>query len=436
MKISERVVRFTLIFLILLSLYLSYSIWLSPARKETVESTTVTENVTNPRAATDVFLPLRLVWHHDDGSQLLSGENAISHVQSEIIKGTIGKIHQTVTRDEDKYFAAIDTQNSVELLYEGSFLLSEYNYVYGLGMDLSQVNDGLKLSFTRVLLDFDKNQIRFLDYVGKNVYEGSLTIAKDKVLEVLGNKNLLYYPVTADSEVLQRQYCLTDDIKMKKYSYILASQPYTVFQNAFFQEPDDVHTTEGDQELVYSSEKNETMIITENTGTVFFSGKMPEESESELIDAYSESYHYINRLGSGIGNVRYFDTASNVVTYRTYVEGFPVFSDLDKGEIGIGISQSNGDQLVQIKTSVDTIQVPIPADEEITLKSTKVVYQQLIDADADPEKIESLVVGYTWTSLPDTKQVVDLMPEWYVRYDKEWLSVNALIQKLPEMEVE
>ena len=57
-----------------------------------------------------------------------------------------------------------------------------------------------------------------------------------------------------------------------------------------------------------------------------------------------------------MGNLRYFDRTKDSVNYRTFVEGFPVFSNDLKGQVDIRITNNDGAApSVTINTSVNTI---------------------------------------------------------------------------------
>ena len=65
------------------------------------------------------------------------------------------------------------------------------------------------------------------------------------------------------------------------------------------------------------------------------------------------------------------------------MEGFPVFSNDLKGQVDIRITNNDGAApSVTINTSVNTIQVPIPSEEEVTLESTEKLIKRLETAGA------------------------------------------------------
>lgn len=231
--------------------------------------------------------------------------------------------------------------------------------------------------------------------------------------------------------VIETQYETKNQIKLKKYSYILSQQPYTLFRNAFFQKTDEVKTNNESSELLFYN-GNESMTIHSEMQIVDFRGEIIQEDTSDNI--FSQSFPYISKLGNSLGNMRYFDRDKNQIDYRIFVEGFPVFGSDSKGKVAIEVSADRIDSQVKIQTSLNTIQVPIPSDEEVELPSTGTVIQNLIEKGAAQEKIESIIVGYTWQNIKETNRVVDLLPEWYVKYQNHWYAVNDLLERLTEME--
>ncbi|MGC3206454.1 hypothetical protein ACPTFY_14130, partial [Enterococcus faecalis] len=88
------------------------------------------------------------------------------------------------------------------------------------------------------------------------------------------------------------QCYLTNDMKMKKNSYILASQPVTGFRIDFFNETEDIQTNEDSQDLSYTS-KEERLFAEENLGKIDFKGTLPEENNRDSI--YNQSFSYVKR---------------------------------------------------------------------------------------------------------------------------------------------
>ncbi|MTD41682.1 hypothetical protein GIX45_24255 [Erwinia sp. CPCC 100877] len=436
MKIWEKIIRFGLIFLVLLSLYFSVNIWISPSKKGQAlkNDSQVDTTVVNERMDTDVFLPLSLVRMQDGKAEINNSENLISNIQNEIKQSDFDPLTQVVNENPEQFEKYLSMERGFELIYEGPLLLSEYNDIYHLNLTLSSELTNKEISITCIQVDLVNNKLRFLDFEHKNIYETAISIDIEKVYNFM-NKVGTQYNQIYDKQVLSNQhYYLTDELKMKKYSYILASQPVTKFRTAFFSNTKNVQTNEDSRDLSYSN-GNERLTVNDELKTVRFNGSL--ENRKQTATIYSDSFNYIKKLGTSMGNLRYFDRTETEINYRTFVEGYPVFSENDKGQVSVTISDDKAKMAsVSIKTSVDTIQVPIPSEEEVTLASTENVLDQLVLSGADESKIDSMVIGYTWQKIEETTQVVDLTPEWYIRYEGKWYPERELLEKLANLEVE
>jgi regulatory protein YycH of two-component signal transduction system YycFG len=436
MKIWEKIIRFGLVFLVMLSLYFSVNIWISPSKKgQTLKSDSqVDTTVVNERMDTDVFLPLSLVRMQDGKAELNNSENLITNIQNEIKKSHFDALTQVVNENAEQFEKYLSMERGFELLYEGPLLLSEYDKIYHLELTLSSELRNKEIIFTCIQVDLTHNKLRFLDFEHKNIYETAISIDIEKVYNLMNKVGTQYNQIYTQETLQNHHYFLTNELKMKKYSYILASQPVTKFRTAFFSNTKNVQTNEDSKDLSYSN-GNERLTVNDELKTVRFNGTL--ENRKLTATIYSDSFNYIKKLGTSMGNLRYFDRTKMEINYRTFVEGYPVFSENDKGQVSVTIGADKAEtSSVSIRTSVDTIQVPIPSEEEVTLASTESVLDQLVLYGADQNKIDSMVIGYTWQKIEETTQVVDLTPEWYIRYDDKWYPERELLEKLANLEVE
>lgn len=427
-KNSEKIIRIALVIAVLLSIYFSINIWLNPSKKErsTLNDSTGKTAVVNERLDVDVFLPLRLVRIQEDGTEINTSENLITNIQNEISISSFGSLSKKIFENEDQFKQFMKMDQGFELLYEGNFSLSEYIDVYELNMNVSTIKKLESILFSCVQVDLLNKKIRFCDFENKEIYEASIEIDTENVNNLMNKVSSEYYKVSNEQTLGYQYYYLTDTLKMKKYSYILAAQPVTKFLGAFFSDVDEVQTSEDSNDLSYTSKRGR-MIVDNQLKTVNFKGELDQE---ELTDNFfSESFTFIKKLGTGMGNLRYFDLLNNEITYRTFVEGFPVFNKDNKGEVQITITKTQkSDAVVAITTNMDTIQVPIPSEDEVILENSSDLMESLRNSGVEQEKIDSITIGYTWQNIEETAQVVDLMPEWYIRYEGYWYSKEELIE--------
>ena len=110
------------------------------------------------------------------------------------------------------------------------------------------------------------------------------------------------------------------------------------------------------------------------------------------------------------------------MVYRNYVEGFPVFGDNMKGCLATTVQNKN----VFIKANQDTLQIPLPSDDSVTLVPTQELVDHLKNQGADMSKIIDIQIGYKWEQNKETQQAIDLVPSWYIKYDDNWMTQEEL----------
>ncbi|MGX7132733.1 MULTISPECIES: YycH family regulatory protein [Enterococcus] len=432
MKLSEKFIRLGLILLIALSLYFSYVIWLSPSNR-TVHEQTMNQVIAtqNYRKASDVFMPLSVSWIDGEDIQQTTSETLISELQPLITSAKIEKLATTTYDSFDEFQEQADIQRGIELDYVGPFSLQEYLTMF----DLNSSEKSADGYFTKVQLDFEQKEIRFINVKRYQITKAAMAFDQTDFQEVLEQAKTTWTAMTKENRLQNLQFNLKEPVKMKMYSYISSSQAYTVFRDAFFKDAADVKSNEDSQDVVLY-DGSENMTIQQEQQLVDFRGELLPDEDS--TDIYSQSFHFISRLGTNLGNVRFFDRSKDTANYRIFVEGFPVFSEDIRGEINLTISEDkSGDGLpVHIQTSLNTIQVPIPSEEEIELANNETIIDQILAAGGNREQIRSMIIGYQWQDIKDTNGVVDLVPTWYIKYDETWYPYKKLVTQLSETEAE
>src|SRR5699024_10930884 len=151
------------------------------------------------------------------------------------------------------------------------------------------------------------------------------------------------------------------------------------------------------------------------------------------LSIFEMSFPYVQRMGSNYGSVRVLNQARNQIDYRMFVEGFPIFAEDFEGQLAFSFSDSGqGNQKnINIQGNLKTLQIPIPSQEEVVLPATEKLVQTLYQNGADLKKIRTFMIGYEWKNIENTG-VVDLIPNWFIKYGDTWLSYEGLLNQLTE----
>ena len=424
-QVIDRGLKVSLVIMVLISLFLSWKIWTKPANRSIVEKEKETSGeVIKSKKMTDVYAPTKLYYHKETDDFLYSNkETAIQEIHKKV---TGFEFDSGVEIDKNKIVEVMYDEHCFSLFFPEEFPLAVYADIYNLMLDIpSKKTDFL---FNRVLFALDENKIYFINHELTEGVAYDVSGDSDSLEKLLQDeKKNNYLPVSLTPDNIGGIYYLKDEVELKIYSYILATQSFTTYTKAFFNQPNDLYSNESDNVNLFNGE-GESLSIQADTGEVNYFGKMKVESNKGDHSIYYNTFQYIENLGNTLGTFRYFDLKDNDIVYRDYIEGFPVFGNHMKGRLEVGVQNKN----VFVRTNQDTIQIPIPADETVTLVPTGQLIDELLASGADEAMIEDIQIAYEWQANSETKQAVDLVPAWYVKYKDTWYPADELINNFQQ----
>lgn len=437
MKFSKYFLWVGLVLMIVLSFYLSYLIWASPASEdktlvEETEDTETTREQGDYIDADEVFLPIKMIHETDSGAKASNTETLLEDLQADISQASFDSL--TIQSHDSSAQLAQNTAltDGIEMDYTSLFPLKNYIDFFDVDLPFDEDGEEGSFEFQVIQIDFSEQKIRLINKEEQLTAEAQIKTSLNGFNDTLHEESIDWYDVVKDENLDYFEYFNEEPVKLKKFSYIASSRPYTIFRDSFFTDPKNLRSNEDTEDLnIYDG--SESMVIEPEDQHIDFQGV----TSGEDFDQYKNSYQYVRELGTSYGSVRFLDNIKNKLDYHIFVEGFPVFSDVDEGKFSVAFSESGsgqeGQRSVEIQANLNTIQVPIPSDSEVEVPSGKAVLENLYYAGADPEKLNSLIVGYSWENIEDTG-VVDLEPGWYVQYDDNWYNSEDLMQQLQESE--
>lgn len=420
--VIDRIVKISLILMILLSLLLSYKIWTKPANRSlTDKAKDNSEKVIHAKKMTDVYVPTKLFYHQTKDKFLYSNkESVILDINEKI---TAFEFKDGKEMDKKMVQEALYTGNSFNLFFPEAFPLKVYEEMSQL--DLAIPSKMTDFMMNRIIFSLENDKVYFVNHELTQGVEYDVSGDSNSIKTLLeDDKKSSYLPVNLTPENVAGVYYLQEDVKLKTYSYIIATQSFTTFSSAFFNQPNDLYSNESDNLNLFNGE-GESLNIHSNTGEVAYFGKLKAGKDRGKNSIYYDTFQYVENLGNTLGTLRYFDAKEGDIIYRNYIEGFPVFGKDMKGRLEVGVSNKT----VFVRTNQETIQVPIPSEETVTLIPTEQLIETLTLAGIDLSLIDDIQIAYEWQTNAETKQVVDLVPAWYVKYEDTWYPAATLIEK-------
>ena len=421
-QLLDKVIKVSLVTMILLSLFLSWKIWTKPANRSLAEKDKNSgEELVHSKKMTDVYVPTKLFYHESKDEYLYSNkESMILDIHHKVTGFNFNNGKEMNQKEIEEIIYAGDAFN---LLFPEEYPLSVYEEIYDLTLDIpSEMKD---MMFNRIIFSLKDDKIYFVNHqLDKGIsydVEGDSksieSILKDK-------KKANYLPVSLTPENIAGIYYLVDDVELKTYSYILAPQSFTTFTKAFFNQPNDLYSNESDNVNVSNGE-GESLTIQSATGEVTYFGKLKKGKGRGNNSLYYDTFQYVENLGNTLGTLRYFDSKEGDIIYRNYIEGYPVFGQDMKGRLEVGVKNKS----VFVRTNQETIQIPIPSEETVSLIPTEELMANLVAAGVDVSKVDDVQIAYEWQANAETKQVVDLVPTWYVKFEDAWYPATVLMEQ-------
>lgn len=425
-KLKERLIRYALIVMIGLSFFLSWKIWTQSGNKS-LQNMNTSATPLAVKEAKDIFVPVQLVYHESPDNAALSNRSGlIDRMNRLLFQLKLGRVTAHRDLSDDRYFALQQVAPSVELIFSDAISLEYY-------LDINEEKlkgDAIdNVTVNRLVFDPEASVLYFMDDRNKTIYEASASgLNEETYQDLLSEGRNHFKKVTMDGTLTPHLYLYDEPVTLKKYSYILETQSYTMFSNALFKNTEDVFANDAqkdDKNINLMNAEGQKLNIQYETGEVRFNDRYSPANPNALEMA-NTSYQAIKRIANNMGIVRYFANQNGTIVYRNFVEGYPIFSDQNKGRIEVSFFEG----LLSIVTNQETILVPIPADETVTLPQTSDVLNELLMAGVKKEDIQGLQIGYTWHTNRETRQVVDLEPEWYVNYRGVWNNVPTVLHLL------
>lgn len=427
-QVIDKIIKVSLVIMVLLSLFLTWKIWTKPANRSLVEKNKDNSSeVIQTKKVTDVFVATKLFFHPKEDTFLYSNkETSVLDISSKVSAFDFKHGKEIDTKEVN---TALYASNSFSLVYPEELPLSVYETINELELGIPSKMQEFK--FNRIIFSLADEKAYFVNQQLTEGVEYDVAGDSDTINKLLKDETKNnYIPVGLTPENVANIYYIEDEIKLKTYSYILATPSVSTFTKAFFNQPNDLYANEGDNVNLANSE-GESLTILADTGEVKYFGKLKQSNTSEDFSLYYDTFQYVENIGNTLGTLRFFDAKETDVIYRNYIEGFPVFGQDMKGRLEVGVQNKT----VFVRTNQETIQIPIPSAETVTLQPTKELMDELINSGADTNLIEDVQIAYEWQTNSETKQAIDLVPTWYVKYEDTWHSAAELIAKLQEGEV-
>lgn len=425
MRRNNLLVRLSLIVAVVISLVLSFLIWTNNQRyerKTDTETTTKREETTTEQGNLEqVYLPTELIAvnANKDHQLIYDHQVSLSSEMRSIMKKWQFKLVRVSYTD---YADLVNEPSSVQLGYHDFISLK----LFGKVISQKALQDVARdRKFNRIIFSTkaDAKTVYLLNDKTKQVWQGTVDNIKPTQVKKLIKAADFSTSIHQQNVNGKLRIFYDQPISLKPYSYLINRRNENTYISSLLSDSTNssVDTRESGSKTIYygGNYRDQQLTVDHRSDQLTFVDNTLTAIPNSLQSLLEKSFTAINGVDNPLTDVRYYsaDEKKHAVSYRSYVEGFPIFQQSDFGAFEYGVSDTG----TTINFSSRILQVPVPTKSAaVELPITTTMVDQLINAGYAENKIQDIAVGYRWVPDLSENDIVDLKPTYYIKINDRW----------------
>lgn len=424
--------RVSLAFLIAVSFYLSFFIWTNNGNYNSnalISNRSLTQ-VDHSRYLTNLYSPVKIFSVDLDGNKYLLPEqiNAINQEVKKSFKHLDFKgMSSSTVENYKQYENIINNNDSLQLYYQSPLSIKALSDIFGFKINKKYS----EVPVNRLIIERIsplESDIYLTNDQNKTYYNVNVAFYSDKIFNLANrskNKIEVSERKTKDGYIT----FFEKPLPLNSYTYLIKTLDDSYYVSSFM-------TNDGSAGLTFDSKTNtykkgltKSLSINDETGTVHFVDHHLDENTvpRNLTKLLTYSRQVMEKIGNSFNSFRYFSNPQkNRVVFRSYVEGFPVFFNEKSGDVSL--SWGKNSQSLYFLNS--TLEVPISTSQnKLVLESTNTLIEKLNQQGIATSSIQDIQVGYSWIKNHDSTEVVNLLPQYFVKINGVYKEASTLINR-------
>lgn len=423
-----------LVFLVLLSMILSFSLWTTG---KNIGEEETTQGQANPSKISvmahsfeEVYRPELIALHGiiDEDPLIISTSFGLNNFLNESMEdSSLTRIKKVKKLEKEEYFEKIQKGKWVEFVYPEEL---PFGLISSKFTDLTEETGDL--FFDRIIFDqYDLSNVCFYHMKSGSFYSTEkLDNEKLKTNLLLDNQENLLLSAEAVFLKDKIKYLPVSSVDIPYQAYIVDQFPKRDYINNFFPDTSlvDVRSTNNYTRYI---DLTKEVTINENNHILTYLSQIYTSNEMSPADHYEASFEEINQYENWPDSLilSSYDSKNNILSYRREIEGIPVFSENEYDSLSEISLVDEG--LTHMKLPLRFINTPIDMKNspKKTLLSGVDMLKDLKSklTDEEYELIQDFSIGYSWLESDEEDQLINFEPNWYIYYKDEWLTYSSLL---------
>lgn len=409
--------------LVMLSLFLTWRILIVPANPVGVRGlnpTSQTPAATNALNIEDLFAPHQMSVHSNSNTYVTQNPRVIQKVHQFLSGWGMRDVALTATYSEEEYEAFIMETGRIELRFQSQVYLGLLTHYFN-----SLPEDLFNQRISRILISTDPSMpIYLVNDQTRNVYTAQRPESNMQPLITLWTENQTMFH-SADAYAFREgiAFLPRNEFDVRQLVYLVEKQPNSFFINQLFEDTTELRDDSNEYVTAYSDNISE-LRINKETGILSYYRNSLDQTTIPSYQQVRDSFHSLKFIETWTHASYFsgFQDRNNEVTYRRFVEGYPIFSFEDRGTVRMEMSDN---YLIRMQYPTEVIQTPLTDREEVvTIPRAQEVIDLLVANGYTFSQIDTMQLGYEWESSEESSRIAELEPKWFVKMDGAWRTVD------------
>ncbi|MED3763601.1 YycH family regulatory protein [Ureibacillus terrenus] len=429
MKYIEQIKSFLLLFLVLLSIALTFAIWTYTPSLQVIEESPVDQlMVGKKKDLQEVIKPYRiLVRNHDDWEGTI-GTEAINHLM-EMMTGWNGSNLYLVQNNmsDKKINDFLRTNQRITLFFADEVPIKVFHSIIRFSQD-----ELPETGFNKLVLDWSKVSadktliVYLLSDSHRTLYSTEIKMSGDYFQETVlkALQGLVAYKEIERPENLSL-YVPADEMELVQYTYYIDEIEPDMFRDILFYDPNIVRKNIENQETAKYTDGMTLMTVDVKYRYLNYvnpsSESMVEIPASQLLQ---DSFEFVNEHGGFTGDYRLIsiNEAKHIVEYQLFKQGFPVLGT----DTATRITTTWGEnQLFRYKRPYFLLDLDINSEKFNRKVASGLQVVDFIQKTKQLElsEVDDLILGY-YIKQNDNDLLYSLEPSWFALSQGSWIRIT------------
>ena len=434
MRIRLRYLVGVLIVLSLISLGLTTVVVFRPV--EIFSSNGFTRNVasTNQDASTqtrfnytleDVFRPTRFVYSHENKVKMTSDDTIIDSVNQALV----GKYKDLVKEE------VLSQENYEQFLIRDSFSQLLFDAPVTFGVMTRYFNDVpeeyRQETFSRIVYRHDDTKnVYFMNDYTKQVFHAKSDIEGQTEFAKYYEEDKFHL---VESYILKNKqiFIEVNTIPLEKQTYLMEQIPMSFYIPQLFANPSELRNRSDGQSIIYNDNLSQLKMDRSTNVISYYQNRVDDEQLTPTVHM-QQSFSQMKKLGGWKLGMSFsaFDNQRKIVEYMRYVGAYPILSNAKEG-LSQFVITANGIEKMRVSSLI--AETPIPSkNETVDLMSGKDLMDQILGKGIALDTLEDIRLGYAWQLSRESNQIVEFVPDWYIKVESKWKTLEELINPTSE----